>query len=73
MLRNVVEIEHEAMRACLLEEDAVIILLHFTAAFPSVSRSYLMASAVAAGLPGVAMGVLESLYHNTIGVLTIHG
>ena len=73
MLRNVVEIEHEAMCASMLYDDPAIVLYDFASAFPSVSRTYLMASAAAAGLPSMVMGVLHSLYHNTVGILVVHG
>eukprot|EP00959_Pyramimonas_sp_CCMP1952_P109353 2287323-Pyramimonas_sp.AAC.1 len=61
------------MLATLEEQDAAIILFDFTAAFPSVSRKYIMEMACAAGFPPAAMGVLASLYHNTFGILLLHG
>ena len=56
-----------------LHDDPAIVLYDFEASFPSVSRAYLMASAAAARLPGAVMGVLRSLYHNTVGILVVHG
>ena len=73
MLRNIIEVEHAAMIASLEERDAAIVLFDFASAFPSVARKYLMASAAAAGLPEYVMMILESLYHNTTGVLLLHG
>ena len=73
MLKNIIEVEHAAMCASLQHEDAAIVLFDFTAAFPSISREYLMATAESAGLPPTAMHVLRSLYHNTTGVLFLNG
>eukprot|EP00959_Pyramimonas_sp_CCMP1952_P468264 9492941-Pyramimonas_sp.AAC.1 len=73
MLSNVVDVEHHAMLAATEEQDAAIVLFDFTAAFPSVSRTYIMEMARAAGFPSMAMGVLAALYHKTVGVLLLHG
>lgn len=73
MLKNTIEIEHAAMMYSLREDDAAIILFDFTAAFPSVSRQYLRAAATLAGFPLVALGVVDSLYHNTVAQLLLHG
>ena len=73
MLANVVDIEHAAMTASMECEEAVIVLFDFSAAFPSVSRRYLLTMARAAGFPAMAMEVLGALYHQTVGQLLLHG
>ena len=55
MLANIVDIEHEAQRTCLLSERGAIILLDFKAAFPSISHNYLLSVLAALGIPpGIA-------------------
>lgn len=73
MLANIADIEHSAMLASLECRDAVIVLFDFSAAFPSISRTYLFAMARAAGFPDFAMHVLGALYHQTVGQLLLHG
>ena len=73
MLANVVEVEHAAALAAMECEGAVIVLFDFTAAFPSISRKFMMRMAQAAGFPEEAMKVLTSLYHLTVGKLLFRG
>ena len=73
MLRNVVEVEHDAMMAALEREDAALVLFDFKAAFPSVSRTYLLAALESAGLPPCAMAVVRTLYMTNTAQLVLHG
>ena len=73
MIRNIVEIEHEAMIAAIEEQDAALILFDFRAAFPSLGREYLFHSLEAFGFPPSAMCVVRSLYLNTTAHLMLMG
>ena len=73
MLRHVVELESQAMVTALEEEDGAILLFDFRAAFPSVSRDFLMASLERAGFPPSALAVVRALYLNTTAHVVLHG
>ena len=73
MFRNILEIEHEAMVAGLTEEDSVLVLFDFTAAFPSLAREYLFETLSSAQLPQSVINVVAALYLNTTASLMLHG
>ena len=59
MMRNITVLEHAAMvAACEEEEEAIILLFDFTAAFPSLSRRFMFASLLQLGFPTIAMNVI---------------
>jgi hypothetical protein len=73
MLHNVTDIEHTAMITALSATDGAMVLFDFSAAFPSISRKYLLAAAAHAGLPEVALQVIRSFYYRTNSRITMHG
>ena len=62
MLRNIVDIEDASQRYSLKFGDPATVYFDFSAAFPSLSRSFLMASLQAAGLPSSAIRAVQGLY-----------
>jgi len=73
MLENIVDIDHASMVGAMECDEAAIILFDFSAAFPSVSRRFLLRAAREAGLPDQAMNVLSGLYLNTVATILLRG
>ena len=63
MIANIIELEHEAMKAALGKEKAMIVLLDFKAAFPSVSQEFMRTCLGALGIPRCALNVVGTIYH----------
>ena len=68
MFRNILEIEHEAMVAGLTEEDSVLVLFDFTAAFPSLARDF-MFMILSRLLPPFVFRLILALYKPDIGLI----
>ena len=52
------------MQTALDTPNGAIVLFDFKAVFPSISQQYLLATLRAAGLPDVALNLVNSLYDN---------
>ena len=61
------------METALQHDDGMAVLLDFNAAFPSISREFLLQQVAHCGFPPCAMAVLHSLYLDTTGTLVLHG
>ena len=62
MLANVVDLEEHAMLAAARCDHAMIVLVDFKAAFPSVSHAYLKTCLRGIGVPPDALWVIDALY-----------
>ena len=62
ILRNVLEVDWQAMKVSLKASQGAIVLFDFEAAFPSISQDYLFSSLEAVGLPAPLLQVIRSLY-----------
>ena len=63
MLSNILDIDNKSMKFSLLHERGALILFDFEAAFPSISRYYLLRMLHLLGLPSCVIQVVSALYH----------
>ena len=73
MLFNVVEIDHLAHIYSLHHNDPTLVLYDFTAAFPSISRSFTLEALRAFGAPDLVLHTMGNFYHNNYLDLKLHG
>ena len=73
ILANVVDVGETAAEFSLTEDDPVIFLFDFAAAFPSVHQTFLVAALQRVGLPMAAITVVRSLYDSCRCTLCLAG
>jgi hypothetical protein len=73
MLYNVVEIDHLSHIYSLQHDDPTLILYDFTAAFPSISRTFTLQALRAFGAPDLVLHTMTNFYHNNRLDLKLHG
>ena len=62
ILANVVDVEEAAAEFAMTEDDPAIFLFDFSAAFPSIHQTFLLAALEHIGLPPPALAVVRALY-----------
>ena len=70
---NVIDIVFESMRVSLKSDHGMLILFDFEAAFPSLSREYMMDMLQGLGLPSELQHVISCLYKNNTHLLKLKG
>ena len=73
MLRNIVDIDFEAMKVSLRHREGVLILFDFAAAFPSISHVFMHRVLSHIGLPEHVHRVVQALYYENACCVCIKG
>ena len=73
LLSNVIDVDFEAMRVSLKHERGMLILFDFEAAFPSLSREFMLETLQGIGFPPNLLQVISCLYHNNAHLLRLKG
>ena len=73
LLQNVWEMEQVAMRTALEQQEGMIMLFDFAAAFPSMANKFIEKSLRHVGLPGSAMTIVDALYSQNRCLIAIGG
>ena len=73
MLRNIVDIDFDAMKVSLRHREGVLILFGFAAAFPSISHVFMHRVLSHTGLPEHVHRVVQALYYENSCCVCIKG
>jgi hypothetical protein len=73
LLENVCDVEDRMRHIYISGNRGATLLLDFASAFPSVSRSYLLTTLSATGLPPRALNAVRMLYTDTTAIVSLGG